>query len=133
MELFTNALLIATGVIVAVGVAYTGYHTLRFAAYFMIGLVKLNVAKRNAAATYEANARRNAARQARLKTLATEAMESAEVQIVVAGLLATPYIDGRTATAKANNKQRAKLLGELRNLVDCSATREFLYRGQLAA
>ena len=133
MELFINALLVAAGVIVAVGLSYAAWHTLRFMGFFTMGWIKLKADQRQAEVRRANQAILAERRTARLNERAAAAMESAEVQNLVTELLATPYIDGRSNHAKLNNKQRAKLLGQLRKLVDCAATREYLYTGRYTA
>jgi hypothetical protein len=81
----------------------------------------------------EARQKRDAARATRIMQLATMELENTDVHFIVTQLMQYPYMEPKTSAAKENNKQRNKLLAELRILVHNPEVRKVLYSGAMAA
>ena len=129
MELFTNAMVITLGIAGALFAVYVTWVCLRLLLLFL-DKAATNARKKQA---IEARQERDAKRAARVMQLVTAELENTDVHFIVTQLMQHPYMEPRTRAAKENNRQRNKLLAELRKLVADPEVRRVLYTGGMAA
>ena len=128
MDLFTNTVIIALGLVAVAFAVYVAWGIL----CLMLLLLKDASIRARRKQKQEARQQHISRRTTRIMQLAAKELENKDVQFIVTQLAQVPYVDKMTPSAKENNKQRNKLLSELRTLVDNPEVRKVLYSGGFA-
>ena len=130
MSLFLNTLAVCAGIVAV----YVIYHAARLLMFFVIGLVTLGYRRWREQALAEAVAARKA--QVEQELIASKAarvpqvreyLEVDDVRRVVAELVNYPYKSGYSRAVERNNKQRSRLLADLRALIPDADVRKDIY------